>query len=134
MNQSVGSKALPTVTGQASPQDGAEASPHDATAVTSSTAGEWHLYVLRTRDGALYTGIAKDVARRHTQHAAGRGAKSLRAKGPFTLVYQTPLGNRSRALRAEFALKQLSKADKETLVLAQLDAQTLCHRLGLAPD
>jgi len=28
----------------------------------------WHLYLLRTRDGAIYTGIATDVARRIAEH------------------------------------------------------------------
>ena len=40
----------------------------------------WYLYVLRTRDGAIYTGVATDVARRITEHEGGgpRAAKSLR--------------------------------------------------------
>lgn len=41
----------------------------------------WHLYLLRTASGMLYTGITTDVARRLTQHQAGKGAKALRGKG-----------------------------------------------------
>ena len=40
-------------------------------------------YVLRCRDGALYTGVTTDVARRYAQHAAGKGARytgSIRRK------------------------------------------------------
>jgi putative endonuclease len=38
---------------------------------------EWHPYLIRTRDGSLYTGIAADVARRFAEHQAedGTGAR-----------------------------------------------------------
>ncbi len=103
-------------------------------AAVTAVPQDWSLYILRTRDGALYTGIAKDVARRQREHLAGRGAKSLRAKGPLTLVYQVAIGTHSRALRTESALKKLSKADKEALVRAQPSALSLCQRLGLGHD
>ena len=95
---------------------------------------DWFLYLLRTRDGALYTGISKDVARRVTRHAAGAGAKSLRAKGPLTLVYQVPIGHHGHALRAELAVKKLPKLRKEALVMAQPDGPGLCMSLGLPID
>ncbi len=91
----------------------------------------WHLYLLRTRNGALYTGITTDVVRRVSQHAAGTGAKALRAKGPFNLVYHAVIGSRGAALRAEFALKKLDKPSKEALVDAQPDGPRLCAHLGV---
>jgi len=92
---------------------------------------EWHLYVLRTRHGALYTGITTDVSRRIAQHGAGTGAKALRAKGPLVLVYATAVGSRGLALRAEHALKGLPKRAKESLIAEQPPAHTLCARLGV---
>ena len=92
---------------------------------------QWHLYLLRTRTGALYTGIATDVARRLAEHARGSGAKSLRSRGPLTLAYQAAFGERGLALRAECAVKKLSKAAKEALVASQPDATSLRARLGL---
>ena len=92
---------------------------------------EWHLYLVRTARGALYTGITTDVARRVGQHARGAGAKALRARGPLTLVYQVALGERGCALRAEHAIKRLGKAHKELLVTAQFDAPALIASLGL---
>lgn len=41
----------------------------------------WHLYLLRTASGMLYTGITTDVARRLAQHQAGKGQKRCGAKG-----------------------------------------------------
>ena len=81
------------------------------------TAACYSLYVLRCADGSLYTGIALDVAQRLKQHAAGRyGAKYLRGRQPFTLVFEQPIGDRSAASRAEHRLKRLSRADKLALI------------------
>jgi len=39
----------------------------------------WSVYIVRCRDGSLYTGVATDVRRRLAEHArlGGRGAKYL---------------------------------------------------------
>lgn len=79
----------------------------------------WHLYMVRTASGALYTGITNDVTRRLAQHQSGKGAKALRGKGALTLVYQCAVGNRATALKLEYRLKQLSKLQKERLVRDQ---------------
>ncbi|CAI0947819.1 MULTISPECIES: GIY-YIG nuclease family protein [Serratia] len=80
------------------------------------TENNWHLYMLRLPNGMLYTGITTDVARRLAQHQAGKGAKALRGKGELTLAFHRPVGDRSTALRLEYRVKQLSKAQKERLV------------------
>ncbi len=79
----------------------------------------WHLYILRTQSGALYTGITTNVERRLAQHQAGKGAKALRGKGCLVLVYQVEVGGHSEALKLEYRLKQLNKTEKEVLVLRQ---------------
>ncbi|CNI05799.1 GIY-YIG nuclease superfamily protein [Yersinia aldovae] len=79
----------------------------------------WHLYLLRTASGMLYTGITTDVTRRLAQHQAGKGAKALRGKGELTLVFQCEAGDRSTALKLEYRVKQLSKLQKEKLVANQ---------------
>jgi len=73
----------------------------------------WFLYMVRCKDGALYTGITTDMDRRFIMHQSGKGAKYLRGKAPLTLVFQQKIGSHSAALKAEVAIKQLSKADKE---------------------
>jgi len=79
---------------------------------------EWHLYMIRVRSGSLYTGIATNVERRFAEHVEGgkKGSKYLRARGPLTLVFQQKIGTRSQALKAESAVKNLSKPAKEQLV------------------
>ncbi|PHM66885.1 nuclease [Xenorhabdus stockiae] len=80
---------------------------------------DWYLYLIKTRNGSLYTGITTDVSRRLAQHTAGKGAKALKGKGPLTLVYHSAMPDRSTALRLEYRVKQLSKQQKERLVTAQ---------------
>ena len=76
----------------------------------------WYLYILRCGDGTLYTGITTDVHRRLEAHRQGRGAKYTRGRGPLELTYQEECGTHSEALKRELAVKQLSRAEKETLI------------------
>ncbi len=80
----------------------------------------WHLYLVRCNDGSLYTGISTDVERRFAAHAANRGARRLRGRGPLELVYARALGNRSLASRVEHRVKQLNRSDKERLIRGEL--------------
>lgn len=81
-----------------------------------ATMTPWYLYLIRTADNALYTGIPTDVARRYRQHQTGKGAKALRGKGELTLAFAAQVGDRSLALRIEYRIKQLTKRQKERLV------------------
>ncbi|MEX2473623.1 GIY-YIG nuclease family protein [Marinobacter sp.] len=78
----------------------------------------WHLYMVRTARGALYTGITTDVSRRFSEHQAGapKGARSLRGKGPLELVFSAAVSDRSIASRLEWQLKQWPRTQKEALV------------------
>jgi len=81
------------------------------------TDGKYSLYILRCRDGSLYTGIAVDVTRRIQQHEGGaRGAKYLRGKGPLRLEFVQPVGDRAAASRIEYQVKRLCKEAKEDLI------------------
>lgn len=77
---------------------------------------DWSVYMLRCRDGSLYTGIAIDVQRRIGEHEQGkRGAKYLRGRGPLELVFQRNVGDRSVATRIEQCIKQMPRIDKQNL-------------------
>lgn len=79
----------------------------------------WYVYMLRCCDGSLYTGCTVDVARRLREHNAGTGAKYTRSRLPVTLAYEEPCADRSEALKREYALKQLTHRQKETLIRQQ---------------
>jgi putative endonuclease len=80
---------------------------------------DWYLYMIRCRDGSLYTGISTDVARRFDQHreAGNAGSKYLKGRGPLALVFEKKLGNKNLALKVERRVKKLSKAEKEKIVV-----------------
>lgn len=75
----------------------------------------WYVYLIECRDGSLYTGIARDVERRYAEHAAGKGARYTRSHPPLRLLARFAHPDRSSALRAEYAIKQLSAAAKREL-------------------
>ena len=77
----------------------------------------WYLYILRCRDGTLYTGITTDVERRFEAHRSGKGAKYTRGRGPLELVYREECGTHSHALRREVQIKKLSREQKQALIV-----------------
>jgi putative endonuclease len=78
-----------------------------------------YVYIVRCADGTLYTGWTTDVARRITQHNAGRGARYTRMRRPVVLVYREEMPDRSAAMRREWAIKKLDRERKERLVELQ---------------
>ena len=72
----------------------------------------WWLYVLECRGGVLYTGIAKDVEARFAAHANGKGASFTRLNPPLRVLAKAPVPTRGEALSAEYALKQVARAEK----------------------
>jgi predicted GIY-YIG superfamily endonuclease len=76
------------------------------------------VYILRCGDGSLYTGVARDVEERLRQHAAGRGARYTRAHLPVAVVWTRACESWGEALREEYRIKQLTRAEKEELVAA----------------
>lgn len=94
--------------------------------VASAGIRPWYLYMIRCRQGQIYTGVTTDVERRLQEHSGGpRGARFLRGRGPLTLAYQSRVGDRHEALRAEHRVKQLSRVQKEALIQGRLDLRTL---------
>ena len=81
----------------------------------------WYLYMIRCKNGSLYTGITIDVNRRFYEHQFDlkKGAKYLRGKGPIHLVWQYTVGTKSNAAKMEYQLKRKSKAFKERLIANQ---------------
>ena len=77
----------------------------------------WHLYIVKCADGTLYTGVTMDVARRIEEHnGSAKGARYTRTRRPVTLLASCQTGTRSEALKAEHALKRLSRAAKLSIV------------------
>lgn len=82
---------------------------------------KWYLYIVRCRNGSLYTGIATDVERRFAEHQANKGSKYLRGRGPLKLVFRKQIGKKELALKIERLVKKLPKLKKEKLIKAKND-------------
>ncbi|MEX6501300.1 GIY-YIG nuclease family protein [Pseudomonas zhanjiangensis] len=81
-------------------------------------AKRWYVYLVRAANGALYCGISDDPQRRFTQHRSGKGARFFHSSPAVALVYSESCAGKGDALRRERAIKRLSKAAKEALVVA----------------
>jgi predicted GIY-YIG superfamily endonuclease len=82
----------------------------------------WIVYLLRCGDGTLYCGITNDLPARLAAHAAGKGAKYTRGRGPLELLAQQRCRDKRIALRIEHAVKKLRRRDKLVLDARRLAA------------
>ena len=90
----------------------------------------YSVYLVRCRDGSLYTGIASDVERRIEDHLANRGAKYLRGRGPLKLVFKKQVGRKEQALKVEHRIKRLPRHKKEALIETGTGLQALLSTDG----
>lgn len=77
----------------------------------------YSVYIVKCADGTYYTGIARNVEKRIDEHnTSPKGARYTRSRRPVTLVFEEKHPDRSSALKREFAIKQLTRAQKEALI------------------
>ena len=94
-----------------------ESSPEDTTP-------QWYVYLMRCADNSLYTGVTTDPDRRVREHNGelkGKGAKYTRTRRPVTLAVAIPLPSKVAVYQAEYAIKRLSKSEKESVVSLGLE-------------
>ncbi len=87
--------------------------------------GSWSVYILRCGDGALYTGIAKDVRARVVAHNLGKGARFTRSRRPVELLIQMKCGAHGDALRVEMAIKKRPRTVKVELTESRAKLRSL---------
>jgi putative endonuclease len=77
----------------------------------------WYVYMVVCRDQTIYTGIAKDLAKRIHEHNNGTaGAKYTRSRRPVKLAFQEKQPSRSAATKRECQIKKLTRAKKLRLI------------------
>ncbi len=76
----------------------------------------WHVYIVKCRDGKLYTGITNDIDRRLAEHNSGHGGCFTRARRPVKLVYFEKISGKSAALKKEIKIKRLNRNEKLELI------------------
>ena len=75
-----------------------------------------YTYIVECKDGTLYTGWTNNLEKRIADHNNGRGAKYTRARNPVTLVYYETFEVKQEAMKLEYAIKHLSRKEKEKLI------------------
>jgi putative endonuclease len=74
------------------------------------------VYIVRCADDTLYTGYARDPPARERVHNSGRGAKYTSGRRPVRLVYQEVFRSMGKALAREYAVKRLTRVQKDALI------------------
>ena len=78
----------------------------------------YFVYLLRCRDNSLYCGQTNDLEKRVAAHASGTaaGSRYTRSRLPVRLVYHESVSDLSHALKREYAIKSMTKEEKERMV------------------
>ena len=75
-----------------------------------------YVYMLRCGDGSLYTGWTNDLEKRVRTHQAGKGGKYTRSHLPVELVWYAEFPDPREAMRREWQIKRLTRAEKLRLI------------------
>jgi putative endonuclease len=86
---------------------------------TPISAPEAWVYLLRCRDGSLYTGWTVDLDLRVARHRAGTASRYTASRLPVVLELALPMDSRTAARREEARIKRLPRRAKLALVHAR---------------
>ncbi|MFA6078228.1 MAG: GIY-YIG nuclease family protein [Candidatus Omnitrophota bacterium] len=76
----------------------------------------WSVYIIKCRDGKLYTGISNDVDRRVKEHDTGKGCRFTKYRYPVKLVYREECGDQSAARKRELEVQGFTRKKKLELI------------------
>ena len=75
------------------------------------------VYILLCQNNSLYTGYTTDLKRRYQEHVKGSAkCKYTKANPPKEVVASWVFHDKSRALKLEYRIKQLSRKQKLMLI------------------
>lgn len=77
----------------------------------------YYTYMIRCTDNSIYTGITNDVEKRFKKHINGDGAKYTKSHKVEKIVALWRSKDKSLASKLEYNIKQLTKKQKEDLVI-----------------
>ena len=75
-----------------------------------------YTYMVECKDGSYYTGWTNDLTKRLEAHNSGNGAKYTKNRRPVKLVHYEEFDTKIEAMQREYAIKQLSRKEKEALI------------------
>lgn len=87
--------------------------------------------VLCCSDNTFYTGYTTDLQRRIDEHNLGtKGAKYTRGRRPIKLMYFEWYKSKSKAMKREYQIKQMSQQEKKKLMFDNYYRNTTNKMLG----
>lgn len=75
-----------------------------------------YTYIVECSDHTFYTGWTTDLFGRIDTHNQGKGAKYTKTRLPVRLVYFEEHLTKREAMQREYAIKQLTRKEKEALI------------------
>ncbi len=75
-----------------------------------------YTYILKCNDNTLYTGWTNNLDKRIKDHNDGNGAKYTKPRRPVELVYYEKFETKEEAMKREYAIKRLTRAQKMLLI------------------
>lgn len=76
----------------------------------------FYTYIVECSDKTFYIGWTVDVEERIKKHNSGKGAKYTKSRKPVKLKKFWTHSSKSEAMKHEYALKQLTREQKEKLL------------------
>ncbi len=80
------------------------------------TMKNWFVYIIKCRDGSLYTGATNNLEKRFDAHKKGKGGRYTRSHIPEKIVFFQKYGKKVIALRREREIKSLERKEKLKLI------------------
>lgn len=75
-----------------------------------------YTYILKCKDGSLYTGWTNNLDKRIADHNAGKGAKYTKRRRPVELVYYESFDTKEDAMKREYEIKKMKRSEKIELL------------------
>lgn len=75
----------------------------------------WYVYIIKCKNGELYTGITNDLKRRIRDHNSGNACRYTRYRRPVILIHSEKYPTKSQALIRELYIKGLTRRKKLVL-------------------
>jgi putative endonuclease len=91
------------------------------------------VYLLTCGDGSLYAGAAVNLAKRLSEHLAGRASRYTRSRLPVAISWSAEVESWSAALREEARIKRLPRAEKLRIIALAVSPKPPRPRRRSAP-
>lgn len=79
----------------------------------------YYTYMVRCEDNSIYTGMTNNLDRRVNEHISKNGAKYTKSHKATRLEIAWKSKDKSLACKLEYQIKNLSKQQKENLIIGE---------------